>query len=426
MRLAPSIRAAVKAMDPLLPVEPRAMTDIVSASLTRQRLGMTLMLLFAAAALALAAVGIYGVISYASAQRTGEVATRMALGATPSNVFWLMMNQGRVAGDCSARSPASPSAYAAGRAGSSLLYEVRASDPLILLVGNRARRRHHLPVDRRPRPTRVARRSVARAPPRLSPSAAPPVRGLITREIGGPMDNEQAVMKLVDQPALDAIAKPLSKGVRGAFESAGEPGQRLKNALHGVQLGHPLHPVFTDIPIGAWTTAMVLACVAQSRGDRGMERAADVAIAVGLAGAAGAAVTGLTDWSETSGHARRTGIIHGLLNIAATSLFATAYVLRRQGARGSGTSCAFRATQSRSDRHGWRGSRVRPAGRRHARHARRAGQIHVCRAIGRRHRRWNDSRGTLRRRPPVARSTAMCARLPTPVRTSEGPSPKAR
>jgi predicted permease len=132
IRLAPSIRAAVQAMDPLLPVEPRALTDIVAASLTRQRLGMTLMILFAAAALVLAAIGIYGVISYASSQRTGEVATRMALGATPSNVFWLMMNQGRplaIAGTIIGLAMA----YAAGRAGSSLLYEVRASDPLILL-----------------------------------------------------------------------------------------------------------------------------------------------------------------------------------------------------------------------------------------------------------------------------------------------------
>ena len=53
----------MKAFDPLLPVEPRLLTDIVSASLSRQRLGMTLMMLFACAALALAAVGIYGVIS---------------------------------------------------------------------------------------------------------------------------------------------------------------------------------------------------------------------------------------------------------------------------------------------------------------------------------------------------------------------------
>jgi nitrite reductase/ring-hydroxylating ferredoxin subunit len=72
-----------------------------------------------------------------------------------------------------------------------------------------------------------------------------------------------------------------------------------------------------------------------------MADAADIAIGVGLAGAAGAAVTGLTDWSETSGQARRTGLVHGLLNIAATTLYATAFVLRKRGARSSGQSCAL-------------------------------------------------------------------------------------
>jgi putative ABC transport system permease protein len=130
-RIASSVRSAMKAMDPLIPIEPHALSEIVSASLSRQRIGMTLMMLFALAALALAAIGIYGVIAYASARRLGEVATRIALGATPSDVFWLMMKQGRtltIAGTAVGLAVA----YAGGRAASSLLYEVRASDPLIL------------------------------------------------------------------------------------------------------------------------------------------------------------------------------------------------------------------------------------------------------------------------------------------------------
>src|SRR5262249_30077413 len=131
--LAPSVRSAIKAMDPQLPVTPQALGDLVSASLRRQRLGMTLMLLFALAALALAAVGIYGVIAYASAQRVGEGATRMALGATPSDVFWLLMDQGRLLAILGTVAGLGV-AYASGRAGSSLLYEVRASDPVILIA----------------------------------------------------------------------------------------------------------------------------------------------------------------------------------------------------------------------------------------------------------------------------------------------------
>ena len=155
------------------------------------------------------------------------------------------------------------------------------------------------------------------------------------------MDSTNALSRLTDQPALDSVATPLSQAIRGAYELAGPAGQRAKNALHGVWLGHPLHPVFTDLPLGAWTTGLVLDAVASVNRDRGMERAADVAIAVGLAGAAGAAVTGLTDWSETSGRPRRTGLVHGLLNIAATTLYATAYVLRKSGSRSSGQTCAL-------------------------------------------------------------------------------------
>jgi nitrite reductase/ring-hydroxylating ferredoxin subunit/uncharacterized membrane protein len=155
------------------------------------------------------------------------------------------------------------------------------------------------------------------------------------------MEATNALSRITDQPALDPIAEPLSRAVRDAYELAGPIGRQAKNALHGVWLGHPLHPVLTDLPLGAWTTGLVLDAVAARTNDEAMERAADVAIGVGLAGAVGAAVTGLTDWSETSGRARRTGLIHGLLNIAATTLYATAFVLRRRGARSKGQSCAL-------------------------------------------------------------------------------------
>ena len=154
------------------------------------------------------------------------------------------------------------------------------------------------------------------------------------------MATSNALSALTDQPALDTLAEPLSRAVRGAYESAGEAGRRAKNVMHGTWLGHPLHPVFTDIPIGAWTTALALDVAAATTADRGLSRAADFAIAVGLVGAVGSAVTGLTDWSETSGQSRRTGLVHGLMNIAATGLFAVSYVLRKNGSRAAGQTCS--------------------------------------------------------------------------------------
>lgn len=153
------------------------------------------------------------------------------------------------------------------------------------------------------------------------------------------MENTNALARVIDNPAIDGIAEPLSKTIRGAYEAAGPMGRQAKNALHGVWLGHPLHPVLTDLPVGAWTTALALDAAAQ--GDPGMLRAATFAMGVGLAGAVGAAVTGITDWSETDGEPRRAGLIHGLLNITATALMATSFGLRRSVSHDGGRKCAW-------------------------------------------------------------------------------------
>jgi nitrite reductase/ring-hydroxylating ferredoxin subunit/uncharacterized membrane protein len=146
---------------------------------------------------------------------------------------------------------------------------------------------------------------------------------------------------VANQPWLDAVGNPLSEAVRALFTNAGEAGLTAKNALHGVWLGHPVHPVFTDIPIGAWTTALAFDAREAASGDKAYGRAADFALGVGLVGALGAAVTGLNDWSETDGQARRLGLLHGLLNITATALVATSYVLRRGGSRAAGRGTAL-------------------------------------------------------------------------------------
>jgi nitrite reductase/ring-hydroxylating ferredoxin subunit/uncharacterized membrane protein len=147
---------------------------------------------------------------------------------------------------------------------------------------------------------------------------------------------ETALDALGQQQWLDPVAEPLTAAVRQTYEAAGESGRALKNAAHGVWLGHPLHPVLTDIPIGSWTTAMALDAAESATGDRGYGRAADVAIGIGLVGAAGAAITGLTDWSETDGRAKRLGLMHGLLNVSATSLYAISFALRRSRSRAAG------------------------------------------------------------------------------------------
>jgi putative ABC transport system permease protein len=129
----PALRSAMSSFDAQLAVEFDPATRIIDETLSRQQLGMTLMLVFGATALTLAAVGIWGVVAYTSAERRGEVATRIALGATANDVFTLMMRQGgrltlvgTVAGLIVA--------YTAGRVVAGSVYAMRASDPMILVT----------------------------------------------------------------------------------------------------------------------------------------------------------------------------------------------------------------------------------------------------------------------------------------------------
>ena len=152
----------------------------------------------------------------------------------------------------------------------------------------------------------------------------------------------EALIKVVEQQeALDQLSDQIQPLVRNAFKSAGPAGRELKNILHGTWLGHPLHPALTDVPLGAWTAALALDAMESISGRRDFGAGADAAIAVGLVGAAGAAVTGLTDWSETNGRARKVGLLHGLLNVGATALYTTSLVLRRKQKRNAGVGFAM-------------------------------------------------------------------------------------
>ncbi|HYE87436.1 MAG TPA: ADOP family duplicated permease [Vicinamibacterales bacterium] len=131
--LIPQIRHALKQFDPTLVATYTTSDEIVSATLGRQELGMTLMLVFGATALVLAAVGLCGVIAYAAAQRRSELATRIALGATGRQVFWMMMSSGQrlmAAGVILGLTLA----YAAGRVVSGSVFAMRAADPVVLLT----------------------------------------------------------------------------------------------------------------------------------------------------------------------------------------------------------------------------------------------------------------------------------------------------
>ena len=151
---------------------------------------------------------------------------------------------------------------------------------------------------------------------------------------------EPAVRAIERQDWLRPIEDALQRAVAAAFRAGGGGGRVVKNILHGTWLGHPLHPVLTDVPIGAWTAALVFDALDRRPGASRWSRRADGAVAIGLGGAAAAALAGLTDWQHLDGRPRRTGLAHAGLNSLALGLYATSWLLRRRGARDAGRSLA--------------------------------------------------------------------------------------
>ena len=138
-------------------------------------------------------------------------------------------------------------------------------------------------------------------------------------------------------PASKPVEEKLQKLLDKALYANGRPSaQKIRNLLNGTWLGEPLHVVLTDVPIGAWTVTIIFDALDLIRKRREFSLAADTSLAVGLLGAVGAAVTGITDWSDVDPPARRLGLIHGLLNVGVTALFTTSFFLRKRKSRTGG------------------------------------------------------------------------------------------
>jgi predicted permease len=128
------IRAAVAAVDATVPVKSvRPLTDLVSNSAGRARFTMLLLATFAAVALALGAVGIYGVVAYAVARRTREIGVRMALGARGADVLGMVLREGGVLAGVGVALGIG-GALAASRVLASFLFGVTPGDPAVFLI----------------------------------------------------------------------------------------------------------------------------------------------------------------------------------------------------------------------------------------------------------------------------------------------------
>ena len=129
--LLPQVRGVVQAMDPHLPVfSVTTLAEILSGSVAVERQMATMMSAFALLAVLLVAVGLYGLVAQAVARRAKEVAVRVACGARPAQVLALMLSRGAVLGVAGV-AVGLIGATLAGRALSSYLYGVTATDPAV-------------------------------------------------------------------------------------------------------------------------------------------------------------------------------------------------------------------------------------------------------------------------------------------------------
>jgi nitrite reductase/ring-hydroxylating ferredoxin subunit/uncharacterized membrane protein len=149
--------------------------------------------------------------------------------------------------------------------------------------------------------------------------------------------NEPIIDFINDQDWVRQTADVAQDPIRAFFMSLGP----AKDFLHGKWLGHALHPVLTDIPVGAWTVALALDAIEMLTGNETMGDASDVVVGIGLLGAVGSAVTGLADWSESYGRAKNVGAAHGMLNLAAAGLYTASLISRRGKSRQTGVALSL-------------------------------------------------------------------------------------
>ena len=133
-------------------------------------------------------------------------------------------------------------------------------------------------------------------------------------------------------PWLDRWAAQVQPRVRSVLVSR----KWLHDGLDGTWLGAPLHPALTDVPVGAWTAAFGLDSISLLTSSPAVRDAADGALAIGIAGAVPAAVTGASDWRDLIGEERRIANVHALLNVVGLGLNFASVVQRKRGHRKAG------------------------------------------------------------------------------------------
>lgn len=151
---------------------------------------------------------------------------------------------------------------------------------------------------------------------------------------------EQAVERT---PKLGDWGTRASLAIHDAVLDGGHATRRAADMLHGTWLGHPLHPVLTDITIGAWTLGGLFDAVAEVSGSDDAAWAGDRLAELGTLSALPTALSGLTDFSTFPEHAARPVSLHALVNVLGVGLYTTSVIERRRGNHGRGRALGWTA-----------------------------------------------------------------------------------
>jgi ABC-type antimicrobial peptide transport system permease subunit len=128
-----TIERTVTAISGLAPARTRSMAEVMAESTARSRFNTWLMSIFGACALLLAGIGVYGLTAYSVQQRTREIGIRMALGAEPATVRWMVFRDG-LAVTSMGIAFGLVGSFAAARSVSALLFQVSAHDALVFVT----------------------------------------------------------------------------------------------------------------------------------------------------------------------------------------------------------------------------------------------------------------------------------------------------
>jgi nitrite reductase/ring-hydroxylating ferredoxin subunit/uncharacterized membrane protein len=157
---------------------------------------------------------------------------------------------------------------------------------------------------------------------------------------------EQAVERAVERVPVDDVGTKVSLAVHRAVLKGGEGVRDAVDVLHGTWLGHPLHPVLTEITIGAWFIGGMfdaIGAIGRSRRARRARLIGDRLAAVGTASAVPTALTGLADFSTFPQWSAKPATLHAAFNVVNVSLYATSLRERSRGNRRRGLAFSFLA-----------------------------------------------------------------------------------